>query len=158
MLFYLSGPIENTNPDVESFKSDVMQLLSELGFDVVNPSTAPIVIDGVPKTELELCELLKTYRRNKDLEQISRVMSAIRERDLTLLRQADGVIGVLFPCIPTCGTWEELILGMQLGKRVLVVTPKEKVKLPLWLFGMLPLDAICEGMEELKINLMKCLM
>lgn len=154
MLFYLAGPIENTNPEVENFKSDVVRLLLELGFDVINPSTVPIAIDGILRTELELCELLKTCRSNKDLQQIARIMTAIRERDLALLRQADGVIGIIFPCVPTCGTWEELILGIQWGKKVLVVTPKDKAKLPLWVFGMLPLDAICEGVEELKKQLL----
>lgn len=154
MLFYLAGPIENTTPVVEDFKSIVMQLLRELGFTVINPSAVPIVIEGVPRTELELCNLLKDCKENKDLERMSRIMSAIRERDLALLKQADGIVGIIFPCIPTCGTWEELILGIQWGKKVLVVTPKDKAKLPLWVFGMLPLGAICEGVEELKKQLL----
>lgn len=141
---YLIGSMQYENG--EAWRERAESVLKEMGVIPLNPYRQPF-IDGPPENEDSHTKWQSLLEEGK-YDEVSEVMSKIRNRDLSMVDKSDFLICYLKTSVFTAGTMEELVSAVQKKRPVFVVMEGGKKKTPFWILGMLPAKYIHDSFEE----------
>ncbi len=143
---YLCGPMENAADTGRDWRERIKETLRGLQIHWFDPLDKPTV-SGVEDEEIR-----QKWLEMRALGQFIELVKEIRKLrciDLRMVDVCDFLVVYLNNDINTTGTWEELFLANRQKKPILVVIEQGSHKLPMWLFGTLPLEHIFDSWEEL---------
>ena len=143
---YLVGSIEGMADAGISWRKDIRSRLTDLGITFLDPCDKPFVKD-LSET-LDHSNELKLLRQKGKYKKLAQKMEEIRHYDLRCVDVSDFLIFNFDPACLTCGSYEELTHANLQRKPVLFVCEKGIDKIPLWIFGMLPLELLFGSMNE----------
>lgn len=168
-FIYLCGPIDFVEDGGIGWRDDMTQRLKKIGFErenIFNPCRKPLLSDQDNYLSNE-GELMSQYRKERDWDGLSGVVSKIAHIDLRLVDKSDLVIAA-FPkdsegnTIQTYGTIHEIVVAKQQQKPVLVFWEGGKENASAWIMWLVGhenvwstpgdvvryLKHICEGYVE----------
>lgn len=143
-LCYLAGPI-TFSKDIKQEKSWqrlVESVLTKLGIKVLTPYK-PVFVN-FDKIEDDNCAISGILRSQRRFDELSRLMKAVRRKDLGCIDVSTFVIVKIDPSVHLCGTYNELFVALHERKPVFIFCP-DKSTLPDWIFGCLPHEWIYDG-------------
>lgn len=145
MRVYLSGNCENADKAGADWRKEVTPKLKKLGLVVFDPVHSPIELSFCDK-EKEF-EIVKELRAKSEYITLAKIMKEVVRSDLRLCDVADIVIVYLNSKKPTYGTIDEIVTACNQKKPVFVVCEQGMNQMPLWLFGRIPLEYMCDSLE-----------
>lgn len=139
--FYLSGPIEFGDTNCSNWRDYPKDALEKkFGIHVFDPFADP---KQQWKQKIDLAKDTNNY------EDIVKIAKSFVQKDLTMVQRCDALIAYLPYRVPTIGTHHEIIQNIQLDKPTLLVCPEGVKNLPLWYFGLIPLNYMFGSWDSL---------
>jgi len=151
MRCYLCGPIDCAPDFGIGWRRDISDFLKSMKISILDPTDKPI--NGYMDEKEELVHIREQYKKNGQLEYVTRLVKRIRAIDLRLVDLADFLIIHLDTTIFSCGTMEELFWGNRMKKPCLTHIEQGRINTPDWLLGTLPLEHFFDTWQDLKIYL-----
>lgn len=148
-ICYLSGAIENSGDDGNSWRNRLSSVLSERygahGWNPLNKHKYFNALDGPPEAD----ENLECLREQGDFDGYAKKIKVIRAYDLRMVDKADFLIVRLFKTVRSCGTWEELFFANREKKPIIVWYNGEKKDISGWLFGAIPHNLFFSSLDSI---------
>jgi hypothetical protein len=141
---YLAGQMQYF--DGAPWRVKAQTFLESLGVVVFNPYEKPFINATLEDDKAR--EELTTWINTGEYEKVVERMTKVRKEDLRLCDISDFLFVYINPAFPTCGAWEELFHSNNQRKPIFFVVEGGIAKLPLWLFGVLPLKYVYSNLEE----------
>lgn len=139
--FYLSGPIEfGQNSCINWRDYPKLSLEKRFGIHVFDPFADP---------KQQWKEKIIEAKTNKDYDCIVKIAKSFVQKDLTMVQRCDALIAYLPYKVPTIGTHHEIIQNIQLDKPTLLVCEEGVENLPVWYFGLIPLNYMFGSWDSL---------
>lgn len=138
---YLSGPIEQQDPDALNWRTEPLRRLSEeFELDMFDPFSDP--------KQARWEEIVKA-KADKNYEELREIARDFVRKDLGKVDRSDILIAYCPYKVPTTGTTHEVINANDRKKPTLLVCPEGKINVPLWYYGFVPLEFMFSSWEEL---------
>jgi len=139
---YLSYPIEFASSE-ESFNKEILCSFLEMkGTKILDPKK--IKFDGISEIEER-----KQLFEDNDFKEIRKQMKKIVRKDLRCVDISDFIIALLPKDIKTTGTTHEIIESDRQRKPTLIVCPEGIKHIPIWFFGIVPVQYMFDSIEKL---------
>jgi hypothetical protein len=137
---YLSGPIENDNPN-GNWRTEPSKILREVfGIDLFDPHADP---------KQQWVGDLQKARDECNYSEMARIAKDFVSKDLTVVSRSDILIAYLPKGVPTTGTHHEIINSSNNKTPTLLVCPQGKQFVPLWYYGFIPHSVMFGSWEDL---------
>ena len=134
---YLSGPIENDNPNHNWRDYPKRVMTEEFKIALFDPFADP---------KQQWVPVLQEAKKNRDYGTIVKVAKTFVRKDLAMVDRADFVVAYLPMGVATCGTHHEIINSNNAKKPTLLVTNTDNIaNIPLWYFGFIPSEFMFAG-------------
>ena len=141
---YLSGPIENDDPN-HNWRIEPTKVLSErFGVKVFDPFSDP---------KQQWVPTLVKARDERDYETMATVARDFVSKDLIEVEQANFLVGYLPKGVATTGTHHEIIFSSNNKKPTLLVCPQGKQHVSLWYYGWIPHTCMFGSWDDLYVYL-----
>ena len=148
---YLSGPMERTNDNGESWRNWITPFLTRIGVIVLDPCKKPkITLGNCADESKEAWEKLKILKSKGDFDELSSHMRTIRNTDLRLTDKSDFFIVYWDKRLHPVGTVNEIAIAVQQKKPVLMMCEEGVKDLQNWFFGAIPKELFFDSWLELK--------
>lgn len=144
---YLAGAMDRVPDRGNGWRDNITPFLEDLGIIVFNPIKKPTSL-GKEDEEVQL--LKRTYKNNKNYDDLSKLMKTIRSVDLRLVDISDFLIVNLDLETHPCGTLEEIFWANRQKKPIIIHMVQGKENAPDWLFGTIPHQMIFSSWEDIK--------
>ena len=143
---YTAGPIEfadQLSEKQQAFNKEKLDnFLREKGVRVLDPKK--IFFRGIAEIEDR-----KKLFDNKDYKEIRRQVKLIVRKDLRAVDISDFVIAYFPKGVKTTGTVHEIIEADRQRKPVLLLCPEGIRHIPLWFFGIIPVEYMFDSLKSL---------
>lgn len=143
---YLSGNCENAEKSGADWRKKITPELKKMGLVIFDPVHSDIKLSFCEKDKE--FEVVKDLRKQGDYVQLNKAMREVVSRDLRLCDVSDIVLVYLDADNPTYGTIDELVTACNQKKPVYLVCKQGMERMPLWLFGRIPLEYMCETLDH----------
>jgi nucleoside 2-deoxyribosyltransferase len=143
---YLSGNCENAEKAGADWRKDITPKLKKLGLVIFDPVHSNVPLSFCNKQDE--FEFVKKLRKDGDYVTLRKAMSQVVAADLRMCDVADCIIVYLDSEKPTYGTIDEIVTACNQKKPVYLVCKQGMKAMPLWLFGRVPLEYMCENLEQ----------
>lgn len=139
---YLSGPIEFNDLNWRTEPINILE--NNFGLKIFDPFTDPKQ-QWLP--EISLAKETKNFQRMKEIAE------EFVRKDLGMVYKSDILIACLPYKIPTTGTHHEITESWRAMKPTLLVCPTGIENLPVWYFGLFPLNHMFGSWNDLYVYL-----
>ncbi len=134
---YLSGTMEYaTIKQACDWRKELRNILSDCEIHFYDPCDNTDAL--APKENHAVQDELRKLRREGNIIELSRRMTAIVQYDLQCVRKSDFLIYVHEPHVCTCGSWDEVFLAQDLNIPIFAHCKDGINGMPLWWFGRIP--------------------
>lgn len=140
-LFYLSGAIENQNPDAPNWRTEPTKVMTErFGINVFDPFLDP---------KQNWTAVLNRARKEKDYETMTAVARRFVAKDLSMVLKADALVAYLPRSVPTTGTTHEIIISSNSKKPTMLICPEGRENISFWWYGFVKPEFMFSSWDEL---------
>jgi nucleoside 2-deoxyribosyltransferase len=151
-ICYLIGPIDNAKDQGKEWRKDVKENLKDLGIIFLDPTNK---LQGLAKEVDNEQNKIKTYKKYKKWNILSKMMKKVVRGDLRSIDYADFVIMYVNTDIHMCGSYHEMTVAINQKKPVLLVIKGGKKMASSWLFGVCDHKYMYDNFDELFLYLKK---
>lgn len=147
MRVYVSGPMDS--PESKGglvWRKTITPELQKMGIGVIDPTDKPC--QGVEEDD-ETRQKIWKARDEGNYDIVHDYVRQIVKTDLRFVDVSDFLIVYLDVKEFPCGTYDELFMGCNQRKPVLIVCPYGKKKVPGWLWGRIPHELFFSNFEEM---------
>ncbi len=152
---YLAGNIDLCPNGGVEWRRSLIPWLTLRDVTVFDPTNKPV---GLISEDQENIGYRQQLKKEKEYDELSRVMREISNIDLRMVDICDFLIAYINLNIYACGTIHEIALANSQKKPVLVVCKQGKSNVPDWLYGRLNHDEFFDDFHSLKdyLNQVDC--